>query len=576
MGFECRTIERRARLAGRHSEPDYHAAVRFPVAARRVAILAFVLVVVGCDPSPTPGPTTGITPTSPPSPAATDGPTASPAAPSEPIPSPTAAAQVPFPLAVVTGLTNLKSVISVAEVLALDTAGSLARPCEIDIVNPTPSRATSCIQASDIAAAIEANQDLIGLLPPALVEPATKVLSIRGHGPYGLFGADLFGDPEARALPYPISGTVGAGSSLDPALTLYDASQVWTMTSIGSLCSDRWAAQQAVTFGKGWDWVFGGGTARYKGPPIPNPNPPPGIDRHPIVRPVGSGNAGAVAEIQRRADIAIADHECPILPTSEWVPNDGTGPLSFAVPEAVVDEWTETLGLDAVYLAANHMSDRGVAGIRSTLRILDKHDLPRTGLGMNLDEALEPAFLDVADIKVAFVAFNDVGGVAKADQDTAGVAWITRPNIAEAIGRAREGGADVIMCDPQWWGGVEYHDDLLPKQIRQLGWFEAAGCDHVVGAGTHVAGPMLLRQNGADVRVVLASPGNYVFGQDFWQNTQEGVILEQTFVGPRLANVRMHPYVIILGARPALTDPEGDGGYVLERIFRNSELDYRP
>ena len=47
-----------------------------------------------------------------------------------------------------------------------------------------------------------------------------------------------------------------------------------------------------MTLKKGWDWVFNGGTAKYKGPPIPNPNPPPGIDRHPIVRPVETGNSG--------------------------------------------------------------------------------------------------------------------------------------------------------------------------------------------------------------------------------------------------------------------------------------------
>ncbi|HET9851735.1 MAG TPA: CapA family protein, partial [Candidatus Limnocylindrales bacterium] len=164
--------------------------------------------------------------------------------------------------------------------------------------------------------------------------------------------------------------------------------------------------------------------------------------------------------------------------------------------------------------------------------------------------------------------------------------WITRANIREAVRRAREGGADVIMCDPQWWGGREYHDDFLPKQVRQLAWFDELGCDHVVGAGTHVAGPMLLRPNGADVSVVLVSPGNYVYGQDFFQDLQEGVILEQQFVGVRLVNVRLHPYVIISGARPALTDPEGDGKYVLDRIFRTcapyddgprcSTLDYLP
>jgi hypothetical protein len=349
------------------------------------------------------------------------------------------------------------------------------------------------------------------------------------------------------------------------------------MTSIGSLCGDRYAARQAVTLGKGWDWVFGGGTARYRSKPTLNPNPPPGIDRNLYVRPIETGNDGIVGQVQKRADVAIADHECPIQATKDWRPNQFRG-LSFAVPEDVVPEWQGTLGLDAVYLAANHMSDRGVAGIRSTLRILDKRELPRTGLGMNLDEALEPAFVDVAGLKVAFVAWNDVGGVARADADTAGVPWITRANIEESIRRARAGGADVIMCDPQWWGGREYHDNLLQEQRTQLAWFDEAGCDHVVGAGTHVAGPMRLSQLPDDrgVSVMLASPGNYVFGQDFFQNLQEGVILEQKFVGSKLVNVRLHPYVIILGARPALTDPEGDGHYVLERIWKNSDLDYLP
>ena len=66
------------------------------------------------------------------------------------------------------------------------------------------------------------------------------------------------------------------------------------------------------------------------------------------------------------------------------------------------------------------MSDRGVAGIESTLRILDKHHIPRTGLGMNLHQALAPAFLEVAGLKVALVAWNDVSGVARADARHAG------------------------------------------------------------------------------------------------------------------------------------------------------------
>jgi poly-gamma-glutamate capsule biosynthesis protein CapA/YwtB (metallophosphatase superfamily) len=275
--------------------------------------------------------------------------------------------------------------------------------------------------------------------------------------------------------------------------------------------------------------------------------------------------------VLKRSDLAIADHECPIVPDAGWAAQTGPA-LVFTVPEAVVVQWKRKLGLDAVYLAANHMSDAGVSGIESTIRLLDKHEIPHTGLGMNLREAIQPAFLEVARLKVALVAWNDVSGVARADASTPGVPWITRQNVNRAVHLARDGGADLVICDPQWWGGAEYHDDLWPVQAEQLRWFDEAGCDHVIGSGTHVAGPMLLRQRAEGQSVVLASPGNYMFGQNWWQEADEGVILDMSFSGKRLVNVRLRPYVMHLHARASLLDPERDGRYVLQRIFKYSDL----
>jgi poly-gamma-glutamate capsule biosynthesis protein CapA/YwtB (metallophosphatase superfamily) len=237
-------------------------------------------------------------------------------------------------------------------------------------------------------------------------------------------------------------------------------------------------------------------------------------------------------------------------------------------------QWKRKLGIDAVYLAANHMSDAGVAGIESTLRMLEKHGIPHTGLGMNLHQAIQPAFVEVAGLTIAMVAWNDVTGVAQADAVTPGVPWLTRQNVNRAVRLAREGGADLVICDPQWWGGAEYHDDLYPNQVTQLGWFDAAGCDHVIGAGTHVAGPVLLRNRpDGTSSVVVASPGNFMFGQYWWQETQEGVIVDMSFRGTELANVRLRPYIMYLSARPSLLDPEGDGRYVLQRIWNHAIVD---
>ncbi len=487
--------------------------------------------------------------------------------------TPTATTPTTFPLAVVTGLTNLKATITPTEVQQLSGRGQLLMPCGIQVTQPAMIDAGTCVPADRIAKAIEADQKRVALLPTGLVEPATKVLSIKGSGPFGMFGPDLFGDTEARAMPYPITGTAApASAALNPAWTAYDPSKVWTMTNLGSLCSDRGAAEQAVARGKGWDWVFGGGTARYA---APAPVDPPDHRPYRSVRPLDTGNDGAAAKVVKRSDVAIADHECPIISNATWKPQLGHT-LVFSVPEAVLPRWRDTLGLDVVYLAANHMSDKGVAGIRSTLRLMDTYKVPRTGLGMSLHEALEPAYVDVAGLKVGFVAFNDVAGVARADASTPGVPWITRANVVEGVRRAKQGGADLVICNPQWWGGAEYHDDLWPLQRKQLRWFDEAGCDHVIGSGTHVAGPLLLRKRPGGVSSVLVSPGNYLFGQDWWQETQEGLILDLTFTGTKLVNVRLRPTVMIQQARPALLDPQGDGRYVLQRTYRYSTLDYTP
>ncbi|HEX5578916.1 MAG TPA: CapA family protein [Candidatus Limnocylindria bacterium] len=543
-----------------------------PAARRGASLVALLVLLAGCinlNPSPSSSPSSAA-PSG--SAAAAESPSGVPSPTEVATPAPTVPAE--FPLAVVSGMTNLKATIGLDELSTLAERGRLLVPCGVTVQEPALAAPEACREADRIGAWLEAHQNRVALLPPGLVEPTTKVLSIAGDGPFGMFGPDLFGDRGARALDYPVIGSPSDGSStgLDPDWFAYDASRVWNLTSIGSLCSSPLVADQAVKNGLGWGWTFNGGTARYPEPEVIDP--PDGGPYAPYqVHPVATGNDGATPDVLKRSDLAIADHECPIEENAGWAANY-SGSLVFSVPEAVVVQWKRKLGLDAVYLAANHMSDRGVPGIESTLRILDQHNIPHTGLGMNLRQALQPAFLEVAGLRVALVAWNDVNGVARADAITPGVPWITRQNVNRAVRLAREGGADLVICDPQWWGGAEYHDDLWPVQRQQLAWFDRAGCDHVIGSGTHVAGPMLLRQRDeGGPSVVLASPGNFMFGQNWWQEVDEGVILDMSFSGTRLVNVRLRPYVMYLHARASLTDPQGAGSYVLQRILKYSEID---
>ena len=535
---------------------------------RGARLLAVSAVVAGClSPDITPGPTLTAAP-----------PSAAASLPPSPAPSPSGTAtavSLTLPLAVVTGLTNLKSAITLPELGVLAESGRLVVPCGLAVTEPPLTVTAPCVPADQIAGAIAAKPSLVALLPPGLVEPATAILSIDGKGPFGLFGADLFGDPAARALPYPVQGRATGAPAIDPAWIAYDASKVWTISSVGGSCPDRGAAYQAITLHKGWDWVFNGGTARYRGKPFLDPSPPSGIAAHLVVSAVDTGHNGTVAKLIAGADLTIADVECPIVDSASWVPNLGRA-LFFSISEDVLPLWQAKLGFDVLYMAANHNSDKGPAGIRSSLRLLDQYGIEHTGLGLNKDQALEPAYVERAGVKVAFVAWNDVPGVVEADATTPGVAWLRKANVIESVRRARAGAAQVVICDPQWWGGAEYHSDLKPSELVQLQWFDQAGCDDVIGAGTHLAGPMLIRRRSSGVGLVMASEGNIMFGQDWWQQTQEGVIVTLSFRGSELVNTRMHPYVMLFNSRAALTDPQGDGHYVLQRVWANSELDYRP
>ena len=532
------------------------------------ALFVVTVLVVGClspDITPSPSPTGA-----PPSVAESIAPSPGPR------PSGTAIAlPSTFPLAVVTGLTNLKSAITLTELGTLAASGRLAVPCGIEVTEPPLTTSAPCVAADQIAAAIVAKPALIALLPPGLVEPATAILPIGGKGPFGLFGADLFGDPAARALPYPVQGRTTGTPTLDPGWLAYDPSSVWTIASVGGSCPDRGAAYQAITLHKGWDWVFNGGTARYRGKPFLDPSPPSGIAAHLVVSAVDTGHNGTVAKLIAGADLTIADVECPIVDSASWVPNLGRA-LFFSISEDVLPLWRDKLGFDVLYMAANHNSDKGPAGIRSSVRLLDKYGIEHTGVGVNIDAAMAPAYVERGGVKVAFVAWNDVPGVVEATATRPGVPWLRKATAIESVKRARADGAQIVICDPQWWGGAEYHSDLKPSELVQLQWFDQAGCDHVIGAGTHLAGPMLLRRRGGGVGLVMASEGNIMFGQDWWQQTQEGVIVTLSFRGAELVNTRMHPYVMLFNSRAALTDPEGDGHYVLERVWANSELDYRP
>lgn len=463
-------------------------------------------------------------------------------------PSPTPIPAVEIPLAVVTGYVDERHAITLAE---LEEANVLV-PCEVDDLSITLVGDGECVPADELSDRIATTPGAIGLLPPERVVPTVRVLPVDG--------VDLFGNAEARAMDYPVTGTMVGAEPHDP-------DEIRTLMSLGDSCPDRGVAFAALIEGRGWDWVFDGGTAAYRAV-YPNPVPEGFVGNgFNIVDAVPTGNEGAVAELVSGADVTLDDFECPVV--DSFTVNDG---VVFSIDPAVLPRLRDTYGVDVATLAANHLFDRGTPGFLETLDQFETAGIATTGAGADLEAALEPAFVDVNGLTFGFVAFNEIPGSLEAGPGQPGVLWLRDEYVVEAVSRAREA-ADLVFCVPQWWGGAEYHAQFLGDMRRQQEVFFEAGCDHVIGHGTHWSGPIEISPtDDGDHRVTMVSHGNFLFGQEWSQQTQEGVLLELAFRGTELAQARMHPYIMLEQAQANLVDPSTDGQWVLNRIYEASGL----
>jgi len=488
------------------------------------------------------------------------GPSTSAAIPSAALPStalPSTAA-VLVPLAVVTGFSDYSlSTISMATLGADLLSGSLVVPCGAEaavqaalaVAAVTPP--TGCVAADGIPALLEPATRRIALLPPGLVTPRVRVLPIGG--------ADLFGETPSRVLPYPL--VIPAPPAWPIGWTTYDPTNVRVVVTTGVNCPDRGVSRQTNVLGKGWDWLLQAGTARYTGR-----HWDPAFGWY-VVDAVRTGHAGALAALIRNADIAESDFECSM--TKHFSQHD-SGTV-FSIDPRVAPLMAKA-GFDVATIAADHNTNVGLGPVVETVNLFRANGIAAVGGGANLAAALRPAVIDVRGIRFGFVGFDAIGGSVAATATTAGVAPLTEANAKTAIAAARAAGAQVVFALPQW-SSVEYQAAFTGFQQGLSAMLTRAGADHIIGADFHWAGAIsITRGSRSGYRFVTASQGNFWFGQDWSRQTQEGIITVLTFVGTRLAQVRLVPTVVLDNAQPNLIDPATDGRFVLRQVLSASTL----
>jgi poly-gamma-glutamate capsule biosynthesis protein CapA/YwtB (metallophosphatase superfamily) len=406
---------------------------------------------------------------------------------------------------------------------------------------PASSGSASIVRVKDAATLIKdlaKHRDRLAFLRAGQVTPAVRALA---WGSKSLFGVDRVTDASA----WPLNAQLPAGTA--PA---FDPASTWTIVAGGDIMLDRGVAKVVKVQGKGADFPFSGGTATITGRTCCSAldNPVPTTRR--------TGNAGAVRDLLKSADLAVANFENP-APDAFRYHTRGT---TFSADPRLIAGLAKA-GIDVVSIGNNHIRDAGAQGIIDTIKNLKKYKIKSTGAGANLKAARTPAVVSVNGVKVAILGYDTIAKGYAAGPSTAGSAQLSKAVVKADIKKARAAGADVVIVYPHW--GTEYSPKPFAAQQALARSVIDAGADMVIGNHAHWVGAMEVYKG----KPIWYALGNFVFDQDWSEPTMEGITLELTFRGSELAQVRIRPHVILDKSQPNFMDPAGTGRVVMGQMF---------
>lgn len=247
-----------------------------------------------------------------------------------------------------------------------------------------------------------------------------------------------------------------------------------------------------------------------------------------------------VEHLIKGADIAVANMEFTLAGKPY------TGYPCFSAPDGYAESIAES-GVDIFLTANNHILDKGREGIERTLEIYSKMEgegrVRHTGAAVSArDDSLRfPLKVVSKGIRLAFINFTygTNSGITEAFPK---VHRIDTAEIADAIRRAKESGADFIVALPHW--GQEYILRHSVSQGRLARWLAEKGCDAVIGAHPHVLQDMetltVAKENGTGSRKVpvIYSLGNFISNMSA-PNTQIGMMVTLRFAKDWLGDRNM-------------------------------------
>lgn len=254
---------------------------------------------------------------------------------------------------------------------------------------------------------------------------------------------------------------------------------------------------------------------------------------------------GPVARLMAAADLAIVNLECALSSSPELWPGAPKAFYFGAPPQAV--ETLVRAGVGMVSLANNHVLDYGVAGLRQTLRLLQRHRISHAGAGESKPEARAAACVERSGMRFGMAAFCDHQADFAAEGTQPGIAYLDLADEPRALAAFRAALAPLLQAGVAWpilslhWGPNMV---LRPSpRFRRLA--HAAiemGWKILFGHSAHVFHGIELYRGCPIIYAAGDLVDDYRVDPELRNDRQ--LLIELVLVQDRLAGIELHPLEI--------------------------------
>lgn len=185
----------------------------------------------------------------------------------------------------------------------------------------------------------------------------------------------------------------------------------------------------------------------------------------------------------RKADIAVANMEFTLAGEPY------SGYPCFSAPDEFAD-YLAKCGFDVFLAANNHIFDKGTAGAERTImkyrELGATNGIRFTGIAADEDEmkANTPLIIRKRGVRLAFVNATYGTNIGLTTHWPRTTRLSAQEVISDALSRAEESDADIIMAFPHW--GTEYVLTHSQEQEKTAAWLAESGADMIIGAHPHV------------------------------------------------------------------------------------------